>query len=42
MDGNIIDELNQIFYPDSVAIIGASKERKFGRMFLESFLDMGV
>jgi len=41
LDENIIDELNRIFYPESVAIIGASKERKFGRMFLESFLDMG-
>jgi acyl-CoA synthetase (NDP forming) len=36
-----MDELNRIFYPSSVAIIGASKERKFGRMFLESFVDMG-
>jgi acyl-CoA synthetase (NDP forming) len=39
---DIITQLDSIFYPRSVAIIGASnREGSFGRLFLEGFIRMG-
>ncbi len=40
--GDIVTQLKSIFYPRSVAIIGASnREGSFGRLFLEGFIRMG-
>ena len=42
MTSDIAAELNSIFYPKSVSIIGASnREGSFGRLFLEGFKRMG-
>ena len=39
---NIIVELDRIFYPRSVALLGASnKQGKIGRIFLERFIETG-
>ena len=38
----VLAELDRIFHPKSVAILGASnKEGKIGRLFMERFLEMG-
>ena len=38
----VLAELDRIFHPKSVALLGASnKEGKIGRMFMERFLEMG-
>jgi acyl-CoA synthetase (NDP forming) len=42
MAGNIMTELDSIFKPKSVGIIGASsREGSFGRLFLEGLIRMG-
>lgn len=42
MDGNGNKTLDKIFYPDSVAIVGASNNKgKFGYMYTESFVNIG-
>ena len=39
---NIFRELDPIFHPRSVALIGASaKQAKVGRLFMDSFIDSG-
>lgn len=39
---NILDELSLLFYPNSVALIGASgKNGKVGRLFMDRFIDAG-
>lgn len=42
MNQGILTELEPIFYPRGVAVIGASnREGNFGRLFLEGFVQMG-
>lgn len=42
MVNNTIAELDRIFYPSSITIVGASnKEKSFGRMFLEGLMRFG-
>ena len=42
MDNDIITNLRPLFYPNAVAVIGASnREGNFGRMFTQGFIEMG-